>query len=104
MEQFTFYELYADILQSMDDVSAGKLASCICAYEFEDKEPAGELSDRENLSKNICKNRKQNNRVRGGKIGKICSRRRKTQNAVAPCVFAFRCGKPAIGLPAAKFI
>ena len=35
MEQFTFYELYADILQSMDDVSAGKLARCICAYEFE---------------------------------------------------------------------
>ena len=49
MEQFTFYELYADILQSMDDVSAGKLASCICAYEFEDKEPAGELSDKENF-------------------------------------------------------
>lgn len=49
MEQFTFYELYADILQSMDDVSAGKLASCICAYEFEDREPAGELSDRENF-------------------------------------------------------
>ena len=49
MEQFTFYELYADILQSMDDVSAGKLASCICAYEFEDREPAEELSDRENF-------------------------------------------------------
>ena len=49
MEQFTFYELYADILQSMDDVSAGKLASCICAYEFEDREPAKELSDKENF-------------------------------------------------------
>ncbi len=24
MEQFTFYEWYADILQSMDDISAGK--------------------------------------------------------------------------------
>ena len=47
MEQFTFYELYADILQSMDDISAGKLASCICAYEFEDKELVEELSDRE---------------------------------------------------------
>ena len=46
MEQFTFYELYADILQNMDDVSAGKLASCICAYEFEDRKPAEELSDR----------------------------------------------------------
>ena len=49
MEQFTFYELYADILQSMDDVSAGKLASCICAYEFEGREPAEELSDKENF-------------------------------------------------------
>lgn len=49
MEQFTFYELYADILQSMDDISAGKLASCICAYEFEDREPAEELSDKENF-------------------------------------------------------
>lgn len=39
MEQFTFYELYADILQGTDDVSAGKLASNICAYEFEDREP-----------------------------------------------------------------
>ena len=24
------------------------------------------------MSKNICKNRKQNNRVRGGKLGRIC--------------------------------
>ena len=47
MEQFTFYELYADILQGMDDVSAGKLASCICAYEFEDREPDGEMTDKE---------------------------------------------------------
>ena len=47
MEQFTFYELYADILQSTDDVSAGKLASCICAYEFEDREPDGEMTDKE---------------------------------------------------------
>ena len=49
MEQFTFYELYADILQSTDDVSAGKLASSICAYEFEDREPDGEMTDRENF-------------------------------------------------------
>lgn len=47
LEQFTFYELYADILQSTDDVSAGKLASCICAYEFEDREPDGEMTDKE---------------------------------------------------------
>ena len=49
MEQFTFYELYADILQGTDDVSAGKLASNICAYEFEDREPDGEMTDKEHL-------------------------------------------------------
>lgn len=49
MEQFTFYELYADILQSMDDVSAAKFANCICAYEFDDNEPVEELSDKENF-------------------------------------------------------
>ena len=49
MEQFTFYELYADILQSTDDVSAGKLVSNICAYEFEDREPDGEMTDKENF-------------------------------------------------------
>ena len=41
--------MYADILQSMDDVSAGKLANCICAYEFEDREPVEGLPDRENF-------------------------------------------------------
>ena len=41
--------LYAHILQSMDDVSAGKLASNICAYEFEDREPDGEMTDKENF-------------------------------------------------------
>ena len=55
-------------------------------------------------SKNTVKNGKQNNREGGSKLGKICSRIRKTQNLLHPCVFAFRCGKPAIGLPAAKFI
>lgn len=49
MEQFTFYEWYADILQSMDDISAGKLAICICAYEFEDREPMEQLSDKEDF-------------------------------------------------------
>lgn len=52
MEQFTFYEWYADILQSMDDISAGKLANCICAYEFEDREPREpkeQLSDKEDF-------------------------------------------------------
>ena len=49
MEQFTFYELYADILQGTDDVSEGKLASNICAYEFEDREPDGEMTDKEHF-------------------------------------------------------
>lgn len=49
MEQFTFYEWYADILQSMDDISAGKLANCICAYEFEDREPMEQLSGKEDF-------------------------------------------------------
>lgn len=49
MEQFTFYELYADILQSMDDVNAGKFAKRICDYEFENAEPADELTDKENF-------------------------------------------------------
>ena len=36
-------------LQSMDDISAGKLANCICAYEFEDREPMEQLSDNEDF-------------------------------------------------------
>ena len=54
------------------------------------------------MSKNTVKNGKQKNRVGGSKLGIICSRIRKKHFAVALCVFAFRCGKPAIGLPAAN--
>ena len=54
------------------------------------------------MSKNTVKNGKQKNRIGGSKLGIICSRIRKMQNAVAICIFAFRCGKPAIGLPAAN--
>lgn len=49
MEQFTFYELYADVLQSVDDATAGKLASYICGYEFENSEPAGDMPARESF-------------------------------------------------------
>lgn len=49
MEQFTFYELYADILQGMDDVSAGKFAKRICEYEFEDKEPLDGMTEKESF-------------------------------------------------------
>lgn len=36
MKQFTFYKLYADILDAMNDADAGKFAMRICEYEFED--------------------------------------------------------------------
>lgn len=46
MEQFTFYEIYAEVLDSMDEVNAGKLIHRICGYEFDDVTPA-DMSDRE---------------------------------------------------------
>lgn len=49
MEQFTFYELYADILHGLDEVSAGKFAKRICEYEFEDKEPDAQMTDKESF-------------------------------------------------------
>ena len=49
MEQFTFYELYADILYGLDEVSAGKFARRICEYEFEDKEPDAQMTDKESF-------------------------------------------------------
>ena len=49
IEQFTFYELYADILYGLDDVSAGKFARKICEYEFEDKEPDVQMADKESF-------------------------------------------------------
>lgn len=39
MKQFTFYKLYSDILDGMNDTDAGKFAMRICEYEFEDKLP-----------------------------------------------------------------
>jgi len=46
LEQFTFYEIYAEVIGSMDEVSAGKLIKTICAYEFEDVVPS-EMNDKE---------------------------------------------------------
>lgn len=34
MKQFTFYKLYADILDAMNDTDASKLATRICEYEL----------------------------------------------------------------------
>ena len=47
MRQFTFYKLYSDILDGMNDTDAGKFAMRICEYEFEDKLPEEELNDKE---------------------------------------------------------
>lgn len=47
MKQFTFYKLYSDILDGMNDTDAGKFAMRICEYEFEDKQPEEGLSGKE---------------------------------------------------------
>lgn len=47
MKQFTFYKLYSDILDGMNDTDAGKFAMRICEYEFEDKLPEEEMSGKE---------------------------------------------------------
>ena len=47
MKRFTFYKLYSDILDGMNDTDAGKFAMRICEYEFEDKLPEEELNGKE---------------------------------------------------------
>lgn len=47
LKQFTFYELYADILNGLNDVEAGKFAKRICGYEFENAEPTDVMTDKE---------------------------------------------------------
>ncbi|MDE6000893.1 MAG: hypothetical protein K2G96_01010 [Clostridia bacterium] len=49
LKQFTFYELYADILNGLNDVEAGKFANRICGYEFENAEPTDAMTDKENF-------------------------------------------------------
>lgn len=47
LKQFTFYKLYADILNGLNDVDAGKFAKRICGYEFENEEPTDVMADKE---------------------------------------------------------
>ena len=59
LKQFTFYELYEDILNCLTDTQAGKMANRICAYEFEDTDSTGDMTDEEkfyweNLSEMLC--------------------------------------------------
>ena len=49
IKQFTFYDLYADILNGLNDVDAGKFAKRICEYEFENAEPTDAMTDKENF-------------------------------------------------------
>lgn len=49
LKQFTFYELYADILNGLNDVDAGKFAKRICKYEFENTEFTDAMTDKENF-------------------------------------------------------
>lgn len=47
LKQFTFYELYADMLNGLNDADAGKFAKRICKYEFENVEPNDAMTDKE---------------------------------------------------------
>ena len=47
LKQFTFYELYADILNGLNDADAGKFAKRICKYEFENAESTDVMTDKE---------------------------------------------------------
>lgn len=47
LKQFTFYDLYADIVNGLNDVDAGKFAKRICEYEFENTEPTDVMTDKE---------------------------------------------------------
>ena len=49
IKQFTFYELYADILNGLNDVDAGKFAKRICGYEFENAESNDAMTNKENF-------------------------------------------------------
>lgn len=49
LKQFTFYDLYADILNGLNDVDAGRFAKRICEYEFENTETTDAMTVRENF-------------------------------------------------------
>ena len=47
LKQFTFYELYADIIEGLDDSSAGKFINRICQFEFDNVQAYEEMTDKE---------------------------------------------------------
>lgn len=49
LKQFTFYDLYWDLMRQSNDASAGRLARNICRYMFTDEEIIEPQDDRENF-------------------------------------------------------
>ena len=49
LKQFTFYDLYWDLIRQSDDASAGRLVRNICQYMFTDDEVSEPQDDKENF-------------------------------------------------------
>lgn len=49
LKQFTFYDLYWDLIRQSDDASAGRLVMNICKYMFTNEAVAESHDDRENF-------------------------------------------------------
>lgn len=49
LKQFTFYDLYWDLIRQSDDVSAGRMATNICRYMFTNEQVPEPQDDRENF-------------------------------------------------------
>ena len=49
LKQFTFYDLYWDLIRQSDDASAGRIVRNICQYMFTNEEVAESQDDKENF-------------------------------------------------------
>ena len=49
LKQFTFYDLYWDLIKQSDDSSAGRMVRNICQYMFTDDEVTEPQDDKENF-------------------------------------------------------
>ena len=49
LKQFTFYDLYWDLIRQLDDASAGRIAQNICRYMFTDEQVSDPQDDKENF-------------------------------------------------------
>ena len=63
LKQFTFYDLYWDLIKQSDDSSAGRMVRDICQYMFTDDEVTEPQDDKENFFwSNIVVDYSQGNR------------------------------------------